>query len=168
VIPSPAVSPGTGDEVVRLRGDADRSATARAATRARSAAHRRAEARRRAAAEARAEHAHHKPAPRPTAAPKPKPTPPPASPVAPVPDPTPSPVPVTVQGPVVAGAAGWSVGTVPLTPADLVSLPRADVDADGQVETTPQEMAGLAASRVVVTLTYRVGPPLVVVSLVVG
>jgi hypothetical protein len=57
---------------------------------------------------------------------------------------------------------------VPLTSADLVSLPPADLDRHGLVEPTAQELTGLAVSRVVVTLTYLVGPPLVVVSLSVG
>lgn len=84
------------------------------------------------------------------------------------PIPAPSPVPMTALGPVVAGNTGWSIGTVPLTPADLVSLPATDLDRDGVVEPAAQEMAGLVASGVAVTLTYLAGPPLVVVSLTVG
>lgn len=77
-------------------------------------------------------------------------------------------MPVTALGPVVAGTTGWSIGTVALTPVDLVSLPATDLDRDGAVEPAAQEMAGLVASGVAVTLTYLAGPPLVVVSLTVG
>jgi hypothetical protein len=77
-------------------------------------------------------------------------------------------VPVTAQGPVVVVPGGWSVGTVTLTPADLVPLTPADYDGDGVLEPADQELTGLVASGTVVTLTCLGGPPLVLVSLTVG
>jgi hypothetical protein len=101
-------------------------------------------------------------APKPTPAPqpdKPKPTP------KPTPRPTPTPTPtggpaapagalLTAKGPVTRNGAGWSVGGVDLTVADLAGVKKDDWDGDGTPEPVAVELEGLVEGGQTATLTY--------------
>ncbi len=166
VIPSPDVAPGAGDGVVHLKTSQAKAKAAKA--RARAKARTAAKARAARVARARARAAAVKPAVtktstrtkrRTTTGTKTSTST--GTPTPPAPSPPPTPLPpklLLAKGPVVAvaGTDGvWKIDAVRFTLADLSQIAVKDYDND-QVpdETMAQELAGLVASGVSVSLSY--------------